>query len=95
MPKVLQSRKLVAAIVGLVLMIVAAISNRQAIDPNTLVNAIMVVVSAYMGAVALEDGMTQRNANKTTVTTPGTSDVTVSQAPEATQPPQPMIGRMG
>lgn len=79
-------------------MIVAAIVNRQAIDPDTLVNAIMVLVSAYIGAVALEDGMSARaaaTAATTTVSTPGASDVTVVAPPDTTVPPQPMIGRMG
>lgn len=88
----IQSRKMWATLIGIVMMIVTAIINKQAIDPDTLVNGIMILVSVYVSAVALEDGMTQRNATQTTVTTPGTSEVQVSQ-PVA--PAKPFIGPDG
>lgn len=49
------SRKLRAAAVALLSIIVTALLTREAIDPNTLVNAIVLLASAYMGAVAWED----------------------------------------
>lgn len=88
----IQSRKMWATLIGIVMMIVTAIINKQAIDPDTLVNGIMILVSVYVSAVALEDGMTQRNATQTTVTTPGKSEVQVSQ-PVA--PAKPRIGPDG
>lgn len=89
---VLQSRKMWATLIGIILMIVTAIINKQAIDPDTLVNGIMVLVGIYVSAVAVEDGMSSRanaNATTTTVTTPGTSDVKVSQ------PAEPVAPRVG
>lgn len=91
MPKVLQSRKLWSAIVGLIAILVTAWQSGAALDPDTVVNAIMVIVSAYMAAVALEDGMAKRNANTTTVSTPGTSDVVVTP----TDAPTPTVSRTG
>ena len=75
------------------MMIVTAIINKQAIDPDTLVNGIMILVSVYVSAVALEDGMTQRNATTTTVSTPGKSDVSVTAEPVA--PAKPRVERDG
>lgn len=94
MPKVLQSRKLWAAVVGLVFIVVNAALNQQQIDPDTVTNAVMGIVAAYMASVAWEDGQKAKAeaAPTTTVSTPGESNVTVT-APDA--PVQPVIGRMG
>lgn len=94
---VLQSRKMWATLIGIVMMIITAIVNKQPIDPDTLVNGIMILVSVYVGAVAVEDGLSKNNANKTTVSTPGGSDVTVIAPSDATPPVQhsPELGRMG
>lgn len=83
----LQSRKLWAAIVGLVFIVVNAALNQQQIDPNTVTNAVMAIVAAYIGATAYEDSQHVKakatvdaavvSAATTTVTTPGSSDVTV------------------
>lgn len=93
MPKVLQSRKLWAAIVGLVFIIVNAALNQQQIDPDTVTNAVMGIVAAYMAATAYEDGQKAKAeaAPTTTVSTPGTSDVQVV----ATEPAKPYIGPTG
>jgi hypothetical protein len=56
MPRFFQSRKLWAAIVGLILVIVNAILNGEQLDPDTVTNAIMGIVAAYMAATAWEDG---------------------------------------
>lgn len=97
MPRFLQSRKLWAAIVGLIFIIVNAALNGEQIDPNTVTNAVMGIVAAYMASTAWEDGQKARAeaAPTTTVTTPGASDVTVIAPPETPVPPQPMMGRMG
>lgn len=77
----LQSRKFWATGVGLILIIVTAIINRQSIDPDTLVNGIMALVGIYVGSIAVEDGMTNRNAKTTTITTPSQNvDVSTSGA---------------
>lgn len=89
----IQSRKMWATLIGIVMMIVTAIINKQAIDPDTLVNGIMILVSVYVSAVALEDGMTQRNATTATVSAPGKSDVSVTAEPVA--PAKPRIGPDG
>ncbi len=67
---VLQSRKFWSAVIGLVAIFYTAYQSGGNVDPDTLVNAIMGIVAAYMGATALEDGLSNRDANKTTVTTP-------------------------
>lgn len=93
----LQSRKAWATLIGLILMVIAAIANKQPIDPDTLINGIMVLVGVYVGAVAIEDGMSNRaqvNATTTTVSTPGTSDVTVSKGDDK-QGPQPFVHTTG
>lgn len=93
MPKILQSRKVWAAIVGLILIIVNAALNNQQVDPDTVTNAIMGIVAALMASIAYEDGQKAKAeaAPTTTVSTPGTSDVTVTSETAA----QPFIGRTG
>jgi len=86
----LQSRKAWATLIGLILMVITAVINRQAIDPNTLVNGIMALVGIYVGSIAIEDGMTARAAATqatTTVSTPGTSDVQVTAPPDVSAAP--------
>lgn len=94
MPRFLQSRKLWAAIVGLIFIFVNAFLNQQQIDPDTVTNAIMGIVAAYMAATAWEDGQKAKAeaAPTTTVSTPGSSDVTVTPSDS---PPTPTLGRMG
>lgn len=97
MPPVLQSRKLWAAIVGLVIILVNSWINHATVDQNTVTNAVMGIIAAYCAAVAWEDGKLHEaeavmaTAPTTTVSTPGGSDVTVTAPPDATQPigPQP------
>lgn len=86
MPRFMQSRKLWAAIVGLVLIVVNAVLNQQQVDPDTLTNAIMGIVAAYMAATAWEDGQKAKAevSPTTTVTTPS-ENVTVSTS-DATAP---------
>lgn len=95
---VLLSRKFWMALIGLILVLVTAWSQ----DPfptDAVVTAIMGVVAAYMGSVALEDGMkaqSEAKATTTTVTTPGESDVTVTAPSDTGTPPaQPMIDHTG
>lgn len=91
---VLQSRKFWATLVGLILMIITAIVNKQPIDPNTIVNAIMILVSVYVGSVALEDGMSKGAVNKTKIETPAANvQVTTTDAPQP--PASPTLGNMG
>lgn len=93
---VLLSRKFWMAAIGLVMVVVAA-WGQDPYPTDAVVTAIMGVVAAYMGSVALEDGMSKQaeaKAMTTTVSTPGTSDVQV-QAPSDSAPPKPHIGRMG
>lgn len=55
---VLQSRKFWSAVIGLVAIFYTAYQSGGTVDPDTLVNAILGIVAAYMGATALEDGLT-------------------------------------
>ena len=97
---VLQSRKFWAAVVGFVTILWVAYQSGAALDPNTVVNAILGIVAAYIGATAWEDGKhteaagklaaAETTATQTTVTTPGESDVTVTAPID-----KPVIGRMG
>ena len=96
MSHVLQSRKFWSAVVGLAAILYMSLVNGAELDPDTVVTAIMGIVGAYMGSVALEDGLTNRDANKTTVSTPGGSDVTVTKSDDnMPQPHSPTLGRMG
>ncbi len=81
---VLQSRKFWASIVGLVAIFYTAWQSGGGVDSDTLVNAIMGIVMAYLGATALEDGLTNRNATTTTLSTPS-ENVVVSTS--ETKPP--------
>lgn len=102
--RALQSRKLWMAIIGFVSILWVSFQSGNTLDPDTVVNAILGIVAAYIAATAWEDGkqaeavgrMTAADiaASSTIVTTPGASNVTVSTT-EQPQPPQPMIGRMG
>lgn len=56
MPGMLKSRKVWAAIVGLLLIFVNAWLNEAQIDPDTVTNASMGVVAALMASIAWEDG---------------------------------------
>lgn len=89
----LQSRKFWAAVVAFVAIIYVAWHSGTALDPNTVVNAIMGIVAAYMGATALEDGLTNHGAGNanTTVSTPA-PNVTVSTSET---PATPTLGNMG
>ncbi len=60
MPRIMQSRKLWAAIVGLIFVLVNAALNQAQIDPDTVTNAIMGIVAAYMASTAYEDGQKAR-----------------------------------
>lgn len=88
---VLQSRKFWAACVGLVAIFYTAWQSGGGVDPDTLVNAILGIVAAFIGATAIEDGLTNRNATTTTVSTPGTSDVTVTPSDTSTPPAQTVM----
>ena len=79
MPSMLQSRKVWAAIVGLLLIFVNAFLNESQVDPDTVTNAIMGVVAALMASIAWEDGKKAeaQAAPTTTLTTPS-SNVTVT-----------------
>lgn len=92
--RALQSRKLWAAIIGLVSILWVAYQSGAAIDPDTVVNAILGIVAAYIGATAWEDGKAAEAMAKptTTIETPS-QNVTVSTTD--TTPPTPMLGRMG
>lgn len=93
---VLLSRKFWMSAIGLILILVTAWSQ----DPfptDAVVTAIMGVVAAFVGATALEDGMSKQAESKattTTVSTPGESDVTVT-APSDTGTVRPFIGSTG
>lgn len=93
--RALQSRKLWAAIVGFVSILWVAYQSGNSLDPDTVINAILGIVAAYIAATAWEDGKqaeavatmaaADATANTTTVTTSGDSDVTVT----ATETPAP------
>jgi uncharacterized membrane protein len=59
--RALQSRKVWSAIVGLIAIVYVAVVNGTELDPDTVVNAVMGIVMAYMGATAIEDGLTSRH----------------------------------
>ena len=66
----------------------------------TVINSIKaedVATKTAAGLVAAANVTAQTSATVTTVSTPGTSEVSVTQAPDATgtPPASPMIGRMG
>lgn len=83
--RLLTSRKLWAAIVGFVAILWTAYQSGTGLDPDTVVNAIMGIVMAYLGATALEDGLSNRNATTTTVTTPASNvSVTATDVPAPT-----------
>jgi hypothetical protein len=88
MPRFLQSRKLWAAIVGLILVIVNSVLNNEQIDPDAVTNAILGIVAAYMAATAWEDGQKAKAevAPTTTIETPA-SNVTVSATDDTGTPP--------
>lgn len=100
---VLQSRKFWSAVVGLVAILYMSLVNGAELDPDTVVNAILGIVAAYMATTAWEDSSkaeaagrvsaAETAASTTTVSTPGASDVTVTKSDE--NPTQPMLGRMG
>lgn len=85
--RALQSRKFWAAIVGFVSILWVAYQSGSALDPDTVINAILGIVAAYIAATAWEDGKQAEAVGKmveaegkqatTTVTTPS-SNVTVT-----------------
>ena len=105
MPPVLQSRKLWAAIVGLVIILVNSWINHASVDQDTVTTAVMGIVAAYCASVAWEDGKLHEAEAVmaatpiTTVSTPGGSDVTVTAPPETPEPfvppTKPVVGNMG
>lgn len=93
MPKVLQSRKLWAALVGLILIVVNALLNGEQIDPNTVTNAIMGIIAAYIAATAYEDGEKAKAEGKPTTTIETPSDNVTVTTTEAK--PKPTITNSG
>lgn len=82
-----QSMKLIAAAVALVLIFVNAWINHQTIDPNSVTQAVSIVIGAYIAAKAYEDGEQAKARVKaatptTTLTTPAPNvTVTTTAAP--------------
>lgn len=107
MPSFFQSRKLWAAIVGLVFIIVNAYLNQTQIDPDTVTNAVMGIIAAYMASTAWEDSQKARangevNAAAMTASQPNqptvgidTNNVNVTTQSGTGQPPQPFIDTTG
>lgn len=56
MPGMLKSRKVWAAIVGLILIFVNAWLNESQVDPDTVTQAITGIIAALMASIAWEDG---------------------------------------
>jgi hypothetical protein len=73
---ILQSRKLWASVIGLVLVLVAS-WGQDPFPTETIITAIVAVVAAYVGATALEDGLTARDTTSTKISAPKDSNVTV------------------
>lgn len=97
---VLQSRKFWSAVVGFVAIIIVSWRSGTALDPNTVVNAILGIVAAYMGATAWEDGK-RHEADAvmaaqptTTVSTPGSADVQVQASDLSAKPTITPIGML-
>lgn len=101
MPGMLKSRKVWAAIVGLVLIFVNAYLNQQQVDPDTVTNAVMGIVAALMASIAWEDSQKARAeiAPTTTIETPSTNVTMTTTGATADAPPtpdvHPTLGRMG
>lgn len=73
---VLQSRKFWASVLGLVLVLVTS-WGQDPFPTETVITAIVAVVAAYVGATALEDGLSQRDSGTTKISTPSDSNTTV------------------
>jgi hypothetical protein len=54
--RTLQSRKFWAGVIGLLSILWIAYQSGTAIDAEKVIDAIMVIVAAYIGATAWEDG---------------------------------------
>lgn len=81
MPGMLKSRKVWAAIVGLLLIFVNAMLNEQQVDPDTVTNAVMGIIAALMASIAWEDGKKAEATTNptTTVSTPSANvEITTS-----------------
>jgi hypothetical protein len=80
---VLQSRKFWAAVVGFVSILWVAYQSGTTLDPDTVINAILGIVAAYIAATAYEDGKHAEAAGRmatsetTTVSTPS-DNVTIT-----------------
>lgn len=78
--RALQSRKVWAAIVGLVAILWTAYQSGVALDPDTVVTAIMGIVGAYIAATAYEDSQHAK------------ANATVAAASLAATTPTPTVG---
>lgn len=56
--RTLQSRKFWAAVIGLVAILWTSYQSGSALDPDTVISAILGIVAAYIAATAYEDGKT-------------------------------------
>lgn len=100
----LQSRKVWAAVVGFVSILWVAYQSGTSLDPETVVNAILGIVAAYIAATAWEDGkhaeaagnIGAANAAQPTPASPVSIDAANVEvkASDSTGTPPP-IGRMG
>lgn len=86
----IHSRKFWVFLSALVGLIFASYQNDGVFSANEIRDMVMLAIG-YGASIALEDGLTAYNSDKTTVSTPGGSDVTVT-APSDTPiiiPPAP------
>lgn len=99
----LKSRKFWTMIGAVVTLLVTA-SNQDPYPIDTVIQGLVAIVLGYMGTVAWEDTASKKaigeiakaesDAQTTTVSTPGESDVTVTAPADAT-PAQPVIHHTG
>jgi hypothetical protein len=57
---VFRSRKFWAALIGIATILYVAWSTQSAVPVEDIIDNIMIIVSVYIGSVAVEDGLSRR-----------------------------------
>jgi uncharacterized membrane protein len=81
----LKSRKVVAAIIGLILIFANAYLSNTSVDQETLTNAVMGIIAALMASIAWEDGKKAEAAGTSSVQVNDPGQVVVTTPVEKIQ----------
>lgn len=91
--RALQSRKLWAAIIGFISILWVSYQSGSTLDPDTVINAILGIVAAYIAATAWEDGKQAEAVGRIAAPPPPTVGIDANNV--QVTPAKPTVGTTG